>query len=254
MDRVPRERSLLRYHGTSDIAWGNQNKTMAPPRSGPTGSSGLTGKLFRSWLRRTARCASLRPATSRLSPSAIWTARMVRFKSDGAPRTGVNGHLREKPIASPRGISERVMTAIVKARTDHRPGRITTLFVAESAPIGCTFFYYGNGHLGRYIQRSIEEVLAGGGDFLERFQILRMVSRRSRSGAGNHLTPRERRAAHLGAAQDLQRRIAEYRPLASWAAEENRAIVPPRHPERASTARLRVPFPGTGNQRAFTCR
>jgi hypothetical protein len=53
---------------------------------------------------------------------------------------------------------------------DHRPGRITTLFIAESAPIGGTFFYYGNGHLGRYLQRSIEEVLAGDGDFLERFK------------------------------------------------------------------------------------
>ena len=86
---------------------------------------------------------------------------MDRFKSDGAPRTGANGHLREKPIASPKGIAERAINAIGKARMDHRPGRITTLFIAESAPTGGTFFYYGNGHLGRYLQRSIEEVLAG---------------------------------------------------------------------------------------------
>ena len=48
--------------------------------------------------------------------------------------------------------------------------QITTLFVTESAPIGGTFFYYGDGHLGRCLQRSIEEVFAGGGGFLARFQ------------------------------------------------------------------------------------
>jgi hypothetical protein len=90
------------------------------------------------------------------------------------------------------------MTAIGKARTDHRPGRITTLFVAESAPIGGTFFYYGNGHLGRYLQRSIEEVLAGDGDFLERFKSYGWYLDDLVPAPVNHLAPRERRAAHLG--------------------------------------------------------
>jgi hypothetical protein len=76
-----------------------------------------------------------------------------------APQGGENSHLRERPMASSRKISERVMIAIEKARTDHRPRQITTLFVAESPPVGGTFFYYGNGHLGRHVRRSIEEVL-----------------------------------------------------------------------------------------------
>src|SRR6202012_5085172 len=135
---------------------GTRTKRWAPPRSGSYRiRAGLIGRLFRSWLRRTGRCASLRRTTSQRSPSAIWTARMDRFKSDGAPRMGANGHLREKPIASPKGIAERAITAIGKARMDHRPARITTLFIAESAPIGGTFFYYGYVHLGLELQRSI---------------------------------------------------------------------------------------------------
>jgi hypothetical protein len=181
---------------------------------------------------------------------------MDRFKSDGAPRTGANGHLREKPIASPKGIAERAITAIGKARMDHRPARITTLFIAESAPIGGTFFYYGNGHLGRYLQRSIEEVLAGDGDFLERFKSYGWYLDDLVPAPVDHLTPRERRAAHLGAAQDLQRRIAEYRPLAIVCLL--RASAPSferRHLEPASTGRfLRCRFPATGNNAASTCR
>ena len=178
---------------------------------------------------------------------------MDRFKSDGAPRTGANGHLREKPIASPRGIAERAITAIAKARMDHLPGRITTLFMAESAPIGGTFFYYGNGHLGRYLQRSIEEVLAGDGDFLERFKSYGWYLDDLVPAPVDHLTPRERRAAHLGAAQDLQRRIAEYRPLAIVCLLKSiGAIV------RAAASGagfdgpfFEVPFPGNGQQRRF---
>ena len=62
------------------------------------------------------------------------------------------------------------MTTVEEARKDHRPKQITTLFVAESAPVGGTFFYYGNGNLGRYVRRSIEQILPGDGDFLQRFR------------------------------------------------------------------------------------
>ena len=136
---------------------------------------------------------------------------------------------------------------------DHRPGRITTLFMAESAPIGGTFFYYGNGHLGRYLQRSIEEVLAGDGDFLELFKSYGWYLDDLVPAPVDHLTPRERRAAHLGAAQDLQRRIAEYRPLAIVCLLKSiGAIV------RAAASGagfdgpfFEVPFPGNGQQRRF---
>ena len=109
------------------------------------------------------------------------------------------------------------MFAVEEARQDHRPKRITTLFVAELAPVGGTFFYYGNGHLARYLRRSIEEVLAGDGDFLERFHSYGWYLDDLVLAPVNQLTPRERKAAHLGAAQDLQRRIADYRPWPSCA-------------------------------------
>src|ERR1700735_4905920 len=88
------------------------------------------------------------------------------------------------------------MVTVEEARADYRPRRITTLFVAESAPVGGTFFYHGNGHLGRYLRRSIEEVLAGDGDFLERFESHGWYLDDLVLAPVNQLTPRERKAAH----------------------------------------------------------
>jgi hypothetical protein len=145
------------------------------------------------------------------------------------------------------------MITVEKARKDHRPNRITTLFVAESAPAGGTFFYHGNGHLGRYLRRSIEEVLPGDGGFLERFQSYGWYLDDLVLTAVNQLTPRERRAAHLGAAQDLQRRIAEYRPMAIVCLLKSIGPV-----VRAAASRagfdgpfFEVPFPGNGQQHRF---
>jgi hypothetical protein len=177
---------------------------------------------------------------------------MVRFKSDSAQRAGANSRLREGLMASPSR-DFRACDYIEKARTDHRPGRITTLFVAESAPIGGTFFYYGNGHLGRHLQRSIEEVVAGDGDFLERFKSYGWYLDDLVLAPVNHLTPRERRAAHLGATHDLERRIAEYRPLAIVCLLKSISAC-----VRAAASGagfdgpfFEVPFPGNGQQRRF---
>jgi hypothetical protein len=145
------------------------------------------------------------------------------------------------------------MTTVEKARADHRPQRITALFVGESAPVGGTFFYYGNGHLGRHLRRSVEEILAGDGDFLERFHSYGWYLDDLVLAPVNHLTPRERRAAHLGAAQDLQRRIAEYRPLAIVCLLKSIGSI-----VRAAASGagfdgpfFEVPFPGNGQQRRF---
>jgi hypothetical protein len=69
----------------------------------------------------------------------------------------------------------------------------------------------------------------------------------------NQLTPRERRAAHLGAAQNLQRRVAEYRPLAIVCLLKR---IGPIVRVAASGAGFdgpffEVPFPGNGQQRRF---
>jgi hypothetical protein len=145
------------------------------------------------------------------------------------------------------------MITIEKAREDHRPRRITTLFVAESAPVGGTFFYYGNGHLGRYLRRSIEEVLAGDGSFLERFRSYGWYLDDLVLAPVNQLIPRERRAAHFGAAQDLQLRITEYRPLAIVCLLKSIGPVVRAAASGASFEGpfFEVPFPGNGQQRRF---
>jgi|ERR1700733_2569615 len=145
------------------------------------------------------------------------------------------------------------MVTVEEARADFRPRRITTLFVAESAPVVGTFFYHGNGHLGRYLRRSIEEVLAGDGDFLECFESYGWYLDDLVLAPVNQLTPRERRAAHHGAAQDLQRRVAEYHPLAIVCLLKS---IGPIVRAAASGARFdgpffEVPFPGNGQQRRF---
>jgi hypothetical protein len=152
-----------------------------------------------------------------------------------------------------REVTACAMIDIEKARTDYRPQRITTLFVAESAPVGGTFFYYGNGHLGRYLRRSIEEVLVEDGSFLERFQSYGWYLDDLVPVPVNHLTPRERRAAHLEAADDLERRIAGYRPLAIVCLLKS---ISPIIRAAASGAGFggpffEVPFPGNGQQRRF---
>ena len=93
----------------------------------------------------------------------------------------------------------------------------------------------------------------GDGDFLERFQSYGWYLDDLVLVPMNHLTPGERRAAHLGAAHELQRRIAGYRPLAIVCLLKSiGAIV------RAAASRagfdgpfFEVPFPGNGQQRRF---
>ena len=68
----------------------------------------------------------------------------------------------------------------------------------------------------------------------------------------NRLTPRERRAAHLGAAQDLQRRIAEYRPLAIVCHLKSIGpIVRAAFGAGFDGPFFEVPFPGNGQLRRF---
>lgn len=142
---------------------------------------------------------------------------------------------------------------IETARTGHRPRRITTLFVAESPPASGTFFYYGNGHLGRYLQRAIEDVMPGDGGFLERFKSYGWYLDDLVPTPVNHLTSRERTATHLGAAPDLQRRIAEYRPLAIVCLLKSISVIV----RIAATGAgfdgqfFEVPYPGNGQQRRF---
>jgi hypothetical protein len=95
--------------------------------------------------------------------------------------------------------------------------------------------------------------LTGEGDFLERFHSYGWYLDDLVLAPVNQLTPRERKAAHLGAAQDLQRRIAEYRPLAIVCLLKSIGTI-----VRAAASGAgfdgpfyEVPFPGNGQQRRF---
>jgi hypothetical protein len=67
------------------------------------------------------------------------------------------------------------------------------------------------------------------------------------------LTLRNRRAAHLGAAQDLQRRIGEYRPLAIVCLLKSIGAIVRAVASRAGfdSPFFEVPFPDNGQQRRF---
>ena len=61
--------------------------------------------------------------------------------------------------------------SVEETRARFRPPHILTLFVGESAPIGGTFFYYGNSGMTHYMKQAVEEVLGVSDNFLERFNI-----------------------------------------------------------------------------------
>jgi hypothetical protein len=145
------------------------------------------------------------------------------------------------------------MITVEDARANYRPKRITTLFVAESAPVGGTFFYYGNGNLGRYLQRAVEAVIAGDGDFRDRFKSFGWYLDDLARTPINHLTTRDRNAMRLGAQDQLSERIAEYRPLAVVC-----LLISISDIVRAAALKagfdghvFSVPFPGNGQQRRF---
>lgn len=59
-------------------------------------------------------------------------------------------------------------------RLRYRPEKIRVLFVAESRPVGCTFFYAGNSHLVRYTEQAFRKAYdidaLAMADFLDGFQ------------------------------------------------------------------------------------
>src|SRR5580704_14998999 len=170
MGRVPRERRLLRHHGTKGCRLGNARENVGRrPGLGPTGSErpqSTNPCAVGSGVRRTARCRGQRLCSLLRRRHGLGrpSANLKACRASGANSLAVK--VQQRPT---KGLS-RVMVTVEEARADYRPRRITTLFVAESAPVGGTFFYHGTGHLGRYLRRSIEEILAGHGDFLKRFE------------------------------------------------------------------------------------
>jgi hypothetical protein len=145
------------------------------------------------------------------------------------------------------------IAAVEALRTSYRPDRITTLFVGESAPVNGTFFYDGNNSMVRYMQRAVETVLPGAGDFLHRFRDYGWYLDDLVLSPVNHLNQAARKAAWYGSCDSLAARIAEYQPLAVVSLLSGiKDIVSDAARKAGSTATLySVPFPGMGNQTKF---
>ena len=141
------------------------------------------------------------------------------------------------------------MSTFENVRKNFRPGRITTLFVGESAPHGGTFFYNQNSGLFREIRKSFR----GQNRFLEDFKhngfylddlVLEPV---------NHLSPKDRRSLCSDAVPSFIERLRDYNPKAivvllmsirPWVLDAIRAA-------RLSCPVYCTPYPGFGNQLRF---
>src|SRR5436305_9653152 len=102
------------------------------------------------------------------------------------------------------------MTTLENVRKNFRPGRITTLFVGESAPHCGTFFYNQNSGLFREIRKAFQ----GTESFLEDFKkngfylddlVLEPV---------NHLERRDRISACRESVSSFAKRLSNYKPQA----------------------------------------
>ena len=76
--------------------------------------------------------------------------------------------------AGPPAIHPCSTVAFENLRLQYRPEKIQVLFVAESRPIGGTFFYAGNSHLVRYTAEAFRKAYGGNAttmaDFLDGFK------------------------------------------------------------------------------------
>ena len=155
--------------------------------------------------------------------------------------------------AAARQISETPMTNVEATRVRFRPGRITTLFVGESAPASGAFFYRGNTALERHMKTAMAAAgLGGEGDFLDRFRSYGWYLEDLVLEPVDQLPPRERRARRVEAVNSLADRIAKYRPAAIVSLLLSIEDLVGRAARRAgSPATLfAVPFAGHGSSRA----
>ena len=68
------------------------------------------------------------------------------------------------------GLRRSTMEDVETTRLAFRPGRITTLFVGESAPFNGDFFYRGDPLMTRHMRTAIENSLGATDDFLATFK------------------------------------------------------------------------------------
>ena len=145
------------------------------------------------------------------------------------------------------------MEAVETVRARYRPGRITTLFVGESAPQSGDFFYCGNNAMLRHMQRAVEQVLPKSDDFLKSFKAYGWYLDDLVLTPVNHLTGSERIAKCQDAQKSLADRIAAYRPeaIVSLLISIEPFVDAAAIAASSNAPRYAVPFPGMGQQARF---
>jgi len=110
------------------------------------------------------------------------------------------------------------VNATERLRRRHKPGRITLLFIGESAPAGGTFFYAENSTLyfemRLVFEASLKSVFQGSPQFLETFKALGCYLDDVCLEPVNHLAESDRKSRRLVAEAALAGRLEKHSPLA----------------------------------------
>ncbi|WP_316199003.1 MULTISPECIES: hypothetical protein [unclassified Bradyrhizobium] len=162
-------------------------------------------------------------------------------------RIGGDHHLGELEMSD-------AIEAIEAARLSHRPAKVMTLFVGESAPTGGKFFYNGNNAMLTYTRRAIETALPDTRDFFERFKAYGWyLDDLVLTKPVDRLKGAARKAALRNAVSSLSDRIGAYQPQAIVSLMTS---ITPFIAEAATAAGsdatvYSLPFPGNGHQTRF---
>ena len=144
-------------------------------------------------------------------------------------------------------------------REEYKPNKVKVLFIGESPPDGCVFFYKANSNLFRYTKEAFSEAFnenwKNGQDFLGDFQKKYKCYLDDLCHEPiNHLDRQPRLERRRQAEPDLAKRIKEYKPeviivvMIAIKGNVERAI------ERANleiSEKHFLPFPAQGHQKRY---
>jgi len=116
-----------------------------------------------------------------------------------------------RPIQSSAAHHQALTREFEKIRRQHKPARVSTLFVGESRPCGGTFFYNGDSIL----YEAVREGFGAGEDFLAQFRSKGFYLDDLSLHPINQIKDKDARGeARRAGVPGLARRMAEYQPEA----------------------------------------
>jgi hypothetical protein len=145
-----------------------------------------------------------------------------------------------------------VCNATETIRAQHRPERVLTLFVGESAPHSGDFFYSGDPPTLGYMRRVVEEVVGKSSDnFLETFKAYGWYLDDLVLTPVDKMAPSLRRTMCREAQASLATRIAAYHPQAIVVLLKSIERYVRAAAAGSNAVCYTVPFPGNGQQNRF---